>query len=223
VGHFLADLANRLIGLLLFLIATALIRLVRSRWRRPRVERWAAEHGWTHEPGPSPRYPAALSGGWPVARWTVTGIRQGRPVTVCAYVQHFAVAVGLTREYPRVGVWLRNGRIHLRWYPGDQLYPAFIGLRRQRTGEAEFDRRYRAYAKDPADAELLRDRDVLLAHLTRRVWPWLLAGDQLIVLCPWGWGSPERIPALVDAALALAAELDRAPATSPTATPSVVD
>jgi hypothetical protein len=91
---------------------------------------------------------------------------------------------------------------------------AFTGLRRQRTGVAEFDRRYRAFAKEPADVWVLRDRDVLLAHLTHRVWPWLLAGDQLIVLCPWGWGTPARIPALVDAALALAAELDRAPATA---------
>jgi hypothetical protein len=213
VRHFLIDTAGRLATLLVVIFVTFLIRLVRARWRRPRVVRWAAENGWTHEPGPSPSYPAALSGGSAVSRWTISNIRQGRPVTVCAYAQHFAVAVGLTREYPTVGIRPRKWRrMHLRWYPQNLLFAAFLGLRRQRTGVAEFERRYRAYAKEPADVGLLRERDLLLAHLTHRVWPWLLAGDQLIVLCPWGWGTPARIPALVNASLALAAELDRAPA-----------
>ena len=213
MGRFLTDLASQLTGVLLVLVATALIRLVRARWRRPRVEHWAAEHGWTYQPGPSPGYPAALSGGSAVSRWTISNIRRGRPVTVCAYGQHFAVAVGLNREYPTVGVWLRPWRrLRLRWYPQNELLAAFTGLRRQPTGVAEFDRRYRALAKEPANVRLLRERDLLLAHLTHRVWPWLLAGNQLVVLCPWGWGTPARIPALVNAALALAAELDRAPA-----------
>jgi hypothetical protein len=112
--------------------------------------------------------------------------------------RHLIVAViRLAESYPPVAVQPHRGL--------SRLGRVWFGDRATATGHAEFDRRFRVLAQDPAVRRLVGPA-LIVEHLAGRVSPWSIAGTELLGYQPGELRNPVQVGVAVGA-LSRVAEL----------------
>ena len=112
--------------------------------------------------------------------------------------RHLIVAViRLAESYPPVAVQPHRGL--------SRLGRVWFGDRATATGHAEFDRRFRVLAQDPAVRRLVGPA-LIVEHLAGRVPPWSIAGTELLGYQPGELRNPVQVGVAVGA-LSRVAEL----------------
>jgi hypothetical protein len=181
-----------------------------DRRRRDWIGQWAAQHGWTVEKDSAVGWTSRLPGRDPYGvSLVVSGMVNGRRFSVADYSyirfqpvrsestsrtgtpRHLIVAViQLGESYPPVAVQPRRTLSRLR--------RVWFGDRATATGHAEFDRRFRVVAQDPA-ARGLVDPALIVEHLAGRVPPWSVAGTELLNYQPGELRDPGQVLVAVGA------------------------
>jgi hypothetical protein len=201
-----------LVGLLAVLI---LVSARRERARQDRIQRWAAQHGWTYAVGPDVGWEAQLPrGDKHGVTLLVAGTVGGRQVSVAEYwyttestststsanglqttststtTHHLlVVATRLPTAYPPLAVVPRGAL--------SRLGRTIFGDSKTATGHDAFDRQFRVQTKDPALVRHLLGPVLIGEHLARRVPPWQVAGQDLLYWHAGTIGDPNEIPNLV--------------------------